>query len=279
MFGVGILPDYFSILSYELQFCSMVKYVCLFLMLYISSASFAQTDTIPSMAYNVSALPVLKDSSRYRIQIMDGHTPYLSNLEVHITMLEPGRSAHPAHKHANTEELIIVKEGKLKVTIAGKTKILGPGGVAMAMPGDLNEAVNDSKQRVSYYLLKYTKKGTGSVAVNTKAIPSILVGWAVVAVQKNDRGFRRQQFNQSTVLFEKFDMHATTLTQGQISHAPHTHRQEEIIIVRKGNIEMQIGSAFQKAQPGDIIFLNSYVPHALKNLSKGECEYFAFQWQ
>src|SRR5690606_22722520 len=111
---------------------------------------------------------------------------------------------------ANTEELIIVKEGKLKVTIAGKTKILGPGGVAMAMPGDLHEAVNDSKEKVSYYLLKYTKKGTGSVAVNTKAIPSILVDWDEVAVQKNDRGFRRQHFNQSTVLFEKFDMHATT---------------------------------------------------------------------
>jgi (S)-ureidoglycine aminohydrolase len=100
-----------------------------------------------------------------------------------------------------------------------------------------------------------------------------------VAVQKNKRGFRRQQFNQPTVLFEKFDMHATTLKQNEISHAPHTHRQEEIIIVRKGNIEMQIGDTFQNAQPGDLIFLNCNIPHALKNVSKGECEYFAFQWQ
>ena len=256
----------------------MMKYACIFMMLFIASVSSAQT-AIPSKAYDINALPVLKDSSRYRIQIMDGYTPYLSNMEVHITMLEPGKSAHPAHKHAGTEELIIVKEGKLKVTIAGKTKILGPGGVAMAMPGDLHAAVNESKQKVSYYLLKYTKKGTDSIVENTKAIPSILVDWNEVAVQKNEKGFRRQHFNKSTVLFEKFDMHATTLKQNEISHAPHTHRQEEIIIVRKGNIEMQIGDTFQKAQPGDIIFLNSYVPHALKNLSKGECEYFAFQWQ
>jgi (S)-ureidoglycine aminohydrolase len=257
----------------------MMKYACFFVMLYITSASFAQTDTIPSKVYDVNALPVLKDSSRYRIQIMDGYTPYLSNIEVHITMLEPGRSAHPPHKHANTEELIIVKEGKLKVTIAGKTKTLGPGGVAMAMPGDLHEAVNESREKVSYYLLKYTKKGTDSMVPNTKAIPSILVDWNEVAVQKNERGLRRQQFNQATVLFEKFDMHATTLKQNEISHAPHTHRQEEIIIVRKGNIEMQIGDTFQNAQPGDLIFLNCNIPHALKNVSKGECEYFAFQWQ
>ena len=213
----------------------MMKYTCFFLMLYISSASFAQTDTIPSGVYHIKKLPVLKDSSRYRIQIMDGYTPYLSNMEVHITMLEPGKSAHPPQNHANTEELIIVKEGKLKVTIAGKTKILGAGGVAMAMPGDMHGAVNESRDKVSYYLL--------------------------------------------TVLFEKFDMHVTTLKPHQVSHAPHTHRQEEIIIVRKGNIEMQIGNTFQKARPGDLIFLNSNIPHALKNLSKGECEYFAFQWQ
>lgn len=256
-----------------------MKYACIFVMLFTASASFGQTDAIPSIAYDVSALPVLRDSSRYRIQIMDGHTPYLSNLEVHITILAPGKSAHPAHEHAHTEELIIVKEGKLKVTIAGKTKTLGSGGVAMAMPGDLHEAVNESDQKVSYCLLKYTKKGTGSKIENTKAIPSILVDWDEVPVQENEKGFRRQHFNQSTVLFEKFDMHATTLKQGEISHAPHTHRQEEILIVRKGNIEMQIGDTFQKAQPGDIIFLNSYVPHALKNLGKGDCEYFAFQWQ
>ncbi len=249
------------------------------MMLFIASVSSAQTDPIPSMAYDVGALPVLKDSSRYRIQIMDGHTPCLSNLEVHITMLEPGKSAHPAHRHASTEELIIVKEGKLKITIAGKTKTVGSGGVAMAMPGDLHEAVNESNQKVSYYLLKYTKKRTDSTIENTKAIASILVDWDEVAVQENEKGFRRQHFNQPTVLFEKFDMHATTLRQNQVSHPPHTHRPEEIIIVTKGHIEMQIGDTFQKARPGDIIFLNSNVPHALKNLSKGECEYFAFQWQ
>ena len=277
--GDAILADNFSTLSYKLQSSTMMKYTCFFLMLYISSASFAQTDTIPSGVYHIKKLPVLKDSSRYRIQIMDGYTPYLSNMEVHITMLEPGKSAHPPHNHANTEELIIVKEGKLKVTIAGKTKILGAGGVAMAMPGDMHGAVNESREKVSYYLLKYTKKGTDSIVPNAKAIPSILVDWNDLAAQQNERVYRRQHFNRPTVLFEKFDMHVTTLKPNQVSHAPHTHRQEEIIIVRKGNIEMQIGNTFQKARPGDLIFLNSNIPHALKNLSKGECEYFAFQWQ
>ncbi|MFT4017504.1 MAG: cupin domain-containing protein [Agriterribacter sp.] len=256
-----------------------MKYLYTLLLLPATIISYAQADSIPSKVYYVNELPVITDSSRYRIQILDGYTPYLSNLEAHITILEPGRSAHPPHKHANTEELIIVKEGSLKVTITGKTKILGPGGVALSMPGDIHEAVNAGKEKTSYYLLKYTKKGTDSITANTKAIPSLMVDWNEVKVLTTDRGFRREHFIQPTVLFEKFDMHATTLKQGQVSHAPHTHRQEEIILIRKGNIEMQIGNTFHKAAPGDLIFLNSGIPHALKNLGDSECEYFAFQWQ
>lgn len=256
-----------------------MKYCYLLLCLLFSINAYTQTDSLPSKPYYIKSIPVTKDSSRHRIQIMDGYTPYLSNLEVHITILEPGQSAHPPHTHANTEELIIVKEGKLKVTIAGKTKILGSGGVAMAMPGDLHEAVNTSTEKTSYYLLKYTTKNAAASVASKKSTPSLLVDWNEVKAQTTDKGFRREHFIQPTVLFEKFDMHATTLKKGAVSHAPHTHRQEEIIIVRKGNIEMQIGDRFYKAAPGDLIFLNSGIPHALKNLSDGECEYFAFQWQ
>lgn len=252
-----------------------MKYIYLFVLISVSVTLHAQTDSLPSKVYHVSELPVLKDSSRYRIQIMDGATPYLTNLEVHVTMLDPGKSAHPPHKHDSTEELIIVKEGKLRVTIAGKTKILNKGGVSIAMPGDLHETVNAGTGKAVYYLLKYTKKKRDS----TDIIPSIIIDWNEVKAEKTDRGLRRQQFNQPTFLFEQFDMHATTLNQGQISHPPHTHRQEEIIIVRKGTIEMQIGDTFTKAATGDLIFLNSGVLHALKNLSNRQCEYFAFQWK
>ncbi|MFT3705457.1 MAG: cupin domain-containing protein [Agriterribacter sp.] len=252
-----------------------MKLVCLLLFLSANITLYAKTDSLPSKVYHVSELPVIKDSSRYRIQIMDGATPYLTNLEVHITILDPGKAAHPPHVHDSTEELIIVKEGKIRVTIAGRTKIINTGGVAMAMPGDLHETVNAGTEKATYYLLKYTKhKSDLSIAT-----ASLMVDWNEVKVEKTDRGFRRQQFNQPTVLFEQFDMHATTLNQGQVSHAPHTHIQEEIIIVRKGNIEMQIGNTFTKAIPGDLIFLNSQVSHALKNISNGTREYFAFQWK
>lgn len=238
----------------------------------------AQTNDLPAKVYRVDQIPVQQDSSRERIQIMDGHTPYLSNLEVHVTILEPGKSAHPPHTHTNTEELIIVRNGILKVTIAGKTKVLGPGGLAMAMPGDEHGAVNIGDTKTSYYLLKYTKNTPPNIERANQYGGSVLVDWSEAPPKKTDRGERREQFNHATSLFEKFDMHSTALNKGEISHSPHTHLQEEILIVRKGTVKMQIGDRFYDAGVGDLIFLPSMVPHALTNTTDGQCEYFAFQW-
>lgn len=74
-------------------------------------------------------------------------------------------------------------------------------------------------------------------------------------------------------------MHATALNKGRDSHLPHTHRQEEIILIRKGNVKMHIADKYYDAAEGDLIFLNAFVPHALINTTDGQCEYFAFQWQ
>src|SRR5215216_2474803 len=107
----------------------------------IACTIYAQ-DTLPARVYNLSKLPVTKDSSRLRVQIMDGKTSLLANLEAHLTILEPGQQAHPPHTHTNTEELIIVKEGVVAVTIKGKTKMLSAGGLALALPGEEHGAIN-----------------------------------------------------------------------------------------------------------------------------------------
>jgi len=238
----------------------------------------AQSDSLVSHVYILSELPIQKDSSRGRVQIMDGKTPYMSNFEVHLTILEPGKAAHPPHTHANTEELLIVREGVLKVTIAGKSKILEEGGVALSMPGDEHGAVNAGNTQCSYYVLKYTKATAPNMAQAKQSGGSILVDWSEAPAQKTDKGERRQQFNRPTSLFGKFDFHTTQLNKGEVSHAQHTHQQEEIIIVRKGTVEMHIADKFYKAGPGDLIFLSTNIPHALKNTYDGACEYFAFQW-
>jgi len=254
----------------KLLFCCLMSFAVL--------SAFSQADTLPARVYVLSSMPVMKDSSRLRVQIMDGRTTLLSNLEAHLTILQPGQAAHPPHTHSNTEELIIVKEGVLSVTINGKTKLLSQGGVSLALPGEEHGAVNAGTAKASYYVIKYTRPAVDA-ARGEKAGGSVLMKWSEPAVENTDRGQRRNFFVRPTSLFEKFDMHVTTLNKGFVSHAPHTHLQEEIIIVQSGQVEMQIGNSFFPATAGDIVFLSSGIPHALRNTGNGATTYYAFQWQ
>src|SRR5689334_3609329 len=89
---------------------------------------------IQSDVYAWKNLPVEKKSTSERRQIIDGSGPVLSNLEIHATTIDPGTAPHAPHHHAE-EELFIIKEGRLTLTINGKSQELGAGSVAVAMPG------------------------------------------------------------------------------------------------------------------------------------------------
>lgn len=250
----------------------------LLLPLFITSHLLGQ-DTLPARVYQLDQLQAIQDSSRHRVQIMDGPTSVLAGLEMHLTLLEPGKAAHPPHTHANQEELIIVKDGTLETTIAGKSKRLHAGGVALSLPGDEHGAVNTGTTNTAYYVIKYTTCTPVDIARGSAAGGSIMMNWDEPAVKKTDRGEQRSFFNRPTALFRKFDMHATTLNKGEVSHLPHTHREEEIILVISGSISMQLGDQHYPASEDDVVFIASGVPHALQNTGTGPCTYFAFQWQ
>ena len=106
-----------------------------------------------------------------------------------------------------------------------------------------------------------------------------MIDWNDVAFVETEKGGKRQIIDRATTMFARFEMHVTTLNKGLVSHAPHKHQAEEVIILIKGNAEMQIGDTHNKAEPGALVFLESQGAHALKNTGNGPCEYFAFQWQ
>jgi uncharacterized cupin superfamily protein len=78
---------------------------------------------------------------------------------------------------------------------------------------------------------------------------------------------------------ERIEMHATTLNPGIQSHVPHTHMPDEIVIMMEGSTEMEIGDGKYQGKPGDIYFLGSNIPHAIRNTGEKPCMYLAFQWE
>jgi len=248
-----------------------------FLALITSIYLVAQVDTVKSGVYGWNNIKSEKVDGRDRKQIVDGSTTDLAELEIHSSTLKAGQSPHLPHVHEDFEELIIVKEGKLKVTIKDSSKILGPGGLALAIAGDLHGFQNTSAKPVTYYILKFKPKSSEKNKQGSEA-GSFMKDWAELVAEKTDKGERRSIFDRPTPLFGKLEVHATSLNAGLASHNPHTHRAEEIILMIKGNVQMQIGREFYKAAGGDLIFLGSNILHALKNTGIEQCSYFAIQW-
>jgi (S)-ureidoglycine aminohydrolase len=210
---------------------------------------------------------------------LEGSTTSLSKFEVHTSTIPPGKSAHPPHKHDDLEELIIVTGGQVKITINDQSKIVGPGSIGFAMPGDVHGFENAGNAPATYYVLKYKSKLPMNADRAQKNGGSFILNWDDLPMAKTEKGGRREFFNRPTSQLLKFEMHTTALNPGLDSHAQHTHKEEEIILLLRGNVTMHIGNDFHKAGPGDVVFLPSQIPHALKNTGNEQCEYFAFQWR
>jgi (S)-ureidoglycine aminohydrolase len=256
-----------------------MKKIFFFLFITNAVAAIAQkNDSILSGVYYWNKLEPVKEDTRVRRQVLEGKTFALEYFEIHASTLEPGKAPHPPHTHADQEELIIVKEGQVKVTISGQSKIVGPGSIAFAMPGDEHGIENAGKTQATYYILKY-KGRSPNIERGKQAGGSFMLDWNELKTSNTGKGYRRDFFNRATSQLKQFEMHTTALNADSVSHAPHTHVQEEIVLILRGNVEMYIDGKLYKGAAGDLYFLSANVPHALKNVGKEQCEYFAFQWR
>jgi (S)-ureidoglycine aminohydrolase len=255
-----------------------MKITLLGLLFLLSINLIAQKDSLPSGVYSWSKAKVQKAGNIERRQVLNGSTLDLVNLEIHTSTLLPGDINHPPKASPNAEELIIIKEGSVKVTVEDSTKTVGPGGLILLVAGDKQSMVNTSDKPVTYYVLVYKSRDGLNAARAKSGGGSFIKDWKDFVTIETNKGQSRPIFDRPSSMFKRFDVHATTLNPGMVSHPPHTHRTEEIILMIKGNGEMQIGETFHPTAPGDVVLVNSKVPHAIKNIGNVPCSYYAIQW-
>lgn len=233
---------------------------------------------VESKAYNPADLKEVKDENRMRRQFIDGSTTLLTNLEIHTSTVQGGEAPHPSHAHAGLEELVIIKDGTLTATIGSDSKVLGPGSVIYILPGDEHGFRNAGTTPCTYYIIKVKTATPLNADRGKKSGGSFMVDWADMKFVPHDKGGRRNVFDRPTSLFERFEMHITTLNPGLVSHAPHMHLPEEIILIKTGEVEMIVGDGKFKSTDGGVVFLDSKISHNLTNVGTEAATYFAFQW-
>jgi quercetin dioxygenase-like cupin family protein len=94
-----------------------------------------------------------------RRELFDAPTLTLNNFEGHVTTIRPGEAPHPPHRHPD-EEMILIKEGTLEVTINGATQRAGAGSVFFYASNDLHGMRNVGSTPATYYVFRFVTAKT-----------------------------------------------------------------------------------------------------------------------
>ncbi len=245
--------------------------------LFVTTLIKAQLVSLPSAVYNLDSIAAIINDAKVKPKAQ-GSTTDLAMLSYHASTLDAGKTNHPLKALDDREELIIVKTGQLTIHLNDSGKIIGPGGIALIVAGDRQSFENRSKEPVSYMVFGFKAKAPVDIQRGITSGGSLVYNYEELTVKKTAKGESRPVFDRPSSMFPRFEVHATLLNAGEESHAPHTHRAEEIMLVMKGNITMNIDSKSYKAGVGDAILVRPDVPHNLKNTGMESCWYYAIKW-
>lgn len=108
---------------------------------------------LPSKVYVFSELQVHhSDVLDYR-QLVKGKSVDGCEFSVHESALQPGHEPHPPHHHIG-EEMFLMLEGALEVTINGKTSRITKGSVAFVGSGDQHGIRNPGPGLAKYFVIE-----------------------------------------------------------------------------------------------------------------------------
>jgi (S)-ureidoglycine aminohydrolase len=245
------------------------------------------TNRIVSDDYAWKNAPVEKYEIGSKRTILNGVATDFASMTIEaLTFIKGAALVPPPNGLSNVEEMIVVKDGSLKITINGEAKTVGRGSVGIVMPGDKSSFSNAADGETTFYVLAYRSKNPPDAERGKKAGGSFIMDWNDVKYASRDDGAggTRQFFTRATAMGQRMDLHATLLNPGQTSHAPHHHRAEEMIIMLEGDVEEYLGPAekdgkSKRATAGDIIYLVSNEYHAIRNIGTKPALYFAFQFE
>jgi len=111
-----------------------------------------------------------------------------------------------------------------------------------------------------------------------KLLDSTAWQWTELKPHKTDVGERREVVQQPTRTLDELEMHITTLNPRTASHPPHTHPNEEMVIVKEGTLQAHVNGREVVVPAGGVLFYASMQPHAVKNIGDTPATYYVINW-
>jgi len=111
------------------------------------------TEVLKSAIYNFKDLHVIKSADHNTYPMFEGKTHTGMAVQLHETELLLGAQPHPPHRHP-AEEIFLVREGTVEVTIDGKRSDLTGGSVAYIASNALHGIRNVGNQPARYFVMQ-----------------------------------------------------------------------------------------------------------------------------
>ena len=110
-------------------------------------------------------------------------------------------------------------------------------------------------------------------------LKSRVFDWASLTAAPIPNGERRAVLDGPTETVDLLHVHVTTLAPGKISGQPVRHLQEEVLIVKEGEVEVSLDGATQTAGPGAILFFAAGAVTGLRNTGTTPATYYVIYYK
>ena len=111
-----------------------------------------------------------------------------------------------------------------------------------------------------------------------KVLDSTAWNWSDFTAKKTPVGELRSVVRQPTRTLDELEMHITTLNPHTASHPPHTHPNEEMVIVKEGTLQAHVNGKEIVVGAGGVLFYASMQPHAVQNVGDQPATYYVINW-
>lgn len=238
--------------------------------------------TLPSAVFTWESLVVKPNAVGERRDVARNPTATLREFECHISTLNPGNASHPPHTHPQ-EELIILRDGELDVHINGVNTRVGPGSLFFFASNDPHAVRNPGSKPATYFVFNFTSaatadfKGKGPLPAASGRLGSTIFHWEQLKVETTKTGERRAVVNLPAPTLANYECHVTTLKPGLTPHAPHSHPDEEIVLLKEGQLDVTLKGVTTRAGPGSVVFVSSGDEHGWKNVGDTPATYYVMR--
>ena len=118
----------------------------------------------------------------------------------------------------------------------------------------------------------------GNAGNAKKPVESQVINVDKLVARSSGVGTRRDLFDGPSRTLVNLEGHISTLNPGNVSHEPHQHVNEEVILLTKGKLEVGINNKISTANPGDLMIFASNDWHNVKSVGTEPAEYVVLNW-